>query len=324
MSGTSALRIRWAQRPPATGAAVMATGILSVGLHLPGYEALSRIALVLTGISWLGLAADFAVRLPRERERWAAEARSPVALTPVAATAVLGAAVADLGWQQLAEALLALAFVLWAGLILPVMWHWERRMPGVVFLGSVATEGIAVLAAVLAGAEGVAWLAHAALVFFWLGLVLYLAGLWRFDPRQVLTGAGDHWIAAGALAISAVAGARLVAAAQSGLYLWNNDDNDTLRAVTVGLLVLACSCYCVLAAAEMLRPRLGYDVRRWATVFPMGMTAVAALSVAAALEVHWPSGLGRVLLWIAVAVWCAVLASAVRSALGTVRSRAPR
>ncbi|WP_449345596.1 hypothetical protein [Streptomyces narbonensis] len=32
----------WAELPPAAGAAVMATCILSVGLHLTGFEALSR------------------------------------------------------------------------------------------------------------------------------------------------------------------------------------------------------------------------------------------------------------------------------------------
>ena len=322
MSGTSALRTWWAHRPLATGAAVMATGVLAVGLHLTGYEVLFRVALALAGVAWLGLAADVALRLPRERERLAAEAGSPTALTVVPATTVLGTGLSALGARQLAEALLALAGVLWAGLFVPVVRHWERRMPGTVFLGSVAAEGIAVLGAALAAAVGVAWLAHTALAFFWFGLVFYLAGLRCFDLRQVLTGAGDHWIASGALAISALAGSRLITAAHGDLYLWNDDDNDVLRAVTGGLLVLACAC--VLAAAELLRPRLGYDVRRWSTVFPLGMTAVAALSVAASLGVPWLRGPGRVLLWITVAVWCTVLAGAVRSALGSVRSRAPR
>ncbi|WP_055493244.1 tellurite resistance/C4-dicarboxylate transporter family protein [Streptomyces sp. TP-A0356] len=324
MSGTSALRTWWAQRPPATGAAVMATGVLSVGLHLSGYEVLSTVALVLAAVAWLGLATDFVLRLLWERGRWPVEVRSPAALTAVAATTVLGTRVSALGRQRLAEALLAAAVALWAALILPAVGNWKRRMSGAVFLGCVATEGIAVLGAVLAAAERVAWLAHTALVFFWLGLVLYAVGLWCFDPRQVATGAGDHWLADGALALSAVAGSRLFAAAHSGLYLWNNDDDDVLRAVTVGLLALACGCFCVLAAAELRWPRPHYDVRRWATVFPMGMTAVAALSVATSLGVPWLRGPGRVLLWIAVAVWCAVLAGAVRSGLGPVRSTAPR
>ncbi|MEU6317072.1 tellurite resistance/C4-dicarboxylate transporter family protein [Streptomyces sp. NPDC047009] len=324
MSGTSELRTWWTQRPPATGAAVMATGILSVGLHLTGYGVLSRIALALTAAAWLGLVVDVGVRVLWERDRWAQQALTAAALASVAATATLGTGVSMQGGRPLAEALLALAFVLWVGLLLPVALRWERPMPGAVFLGCVATQGVAVLAALLGATVGTAWLVHTALVLFWLGLVFYLIGLRCFDLRQTATGAGDHWIAGGALAISALAGSRLVAAGHSGRYLWSNDDKNVLRAVTLALLVLALVFYCVLAAAELLRPRLRYDTRRWSTVFPLGMTAVASLSVAATRGVSWLRGLGEVLLWIAVAVWCVVLAGAVSSILGGLRSRAPR
>ncbi|MFD5077637.1 tellurite resistance/C4-dicarboxylate transporter family protein [Streptomyces sp. NPDC058371] len=321
MPGASPLLTWWAQRPPAAGAAVMATGILSIGLHLTGYETLSRIALVLACAAWLALAADFLARLVRERERWLAEAGTPAALTAVAATTVLGARFSALGWQGLAEALLALAAVLWPGLLALVVRHWGPRMPGAVFLGCVATQGLAVLGAALAVAVGSAWLAHAALVLFWLGLALYAAGLWHFDPRQVARGAGDHWVAGGALAISALAGAKLVTAGQAGLsvsghggpVLWSEGDNSVLRTVTVALLVLDLAWYCVLAAAELRWPRPRYDVRRWASVFPMGMTAVAALSVSTAVDVPWLRGPGQVLLWIAMAAWLAVAAQAAHS-----------
>ncbi|MFF9344394.1 hypothetical protein ACF1CG_32140, partial [Streptomyces sp. NPDC014773] len=91
MPGSPPLRAWRARRPSAAGAAVLATGVLSVGLDLAGHEALSRVALALTGVAWGALAADFAVRLLWERERWPAEAGSPGALTAVAATTVLGA-----------------------------------------------------------------------------------------------------------------------------------------------------------------------------------------------------------------------------------------
>lgn len=327
MAGTSPhspLRAWWAQRPPAAGAAVMATGIVSVGLHLTGYEVLSRIALVLGCVAWLGLAAAFAVRLLRERTRWVAEAGTPGALTAVAATTVLGTRFSALGRQQLAEALLALAALLWPVLLVLVVGHWKRRMPGAVFLGCVATQGLAVLGATLAAAEATAWLAHTALVLFWLGLVLYGFALARFDLRQVTEGLGDHWVAGGAMAISALAGSKLLAADSARLYLWNNDDHDVLRKVTVALLVLDLAWYAVLLVAEVVRPRLSYDVRRWATVFPMGMTAAATLSVAAAVDVSWLEIPGEVLLWIAVAAWLAVAAGAVLKTQAAIRSTAPR
>ncbi|WP_165371777.1 hypothetical protein [Streptomyces sp. L-9-10] len=48
---------------PAAGTAVMAAGILSVGLDLTGYTALSVIALVLACVLWAAFAMTFAVRL---------------------------------------------------------------------------------------------------------------------------------------------------------------------------------------------------------------------------------------------------------------------
>jgi tellurite resistance protein TehA-like permease len=324
MSGTSPFRAWWARRPPAAGAAVTATGIVSVGLHQTGYEVLSRIALAVACAAWLALAAGFAVRLLPDRTQWVTEAGTPGALTAVAATTVLGTRFSALGWQTLAEALLALSAVLWPGLLVLDVRHWRRRMPGAVFLCCVAMQGLAVLGATLAGAQSVAWLAHMTLVVFWLGLVLYGFALARFDLREVITGAGDHWVAGGAMAISVLAGAKLIAADSARLYLWNEDDRGVLRAVTVALLVLDMAWYVVLLAAEVGFPRLRYDVRRWATVFPMGMAAVAALSVSAAVGVSWLKGPGQVLLWIGVAAWLAVAAGAARSYAAEVRSTAPR
>ncbi|MFH8338834.1 tellurite resistance/C4-dicarboxylate transporter family protein [Streptomyces sp. AM6-12] len=328
----SGLRRWWAGQSPATGAAVMATAIVSTGLHLVGAEALSLAALALAGAVWVLLGIGFGRRLVLDRGRWAAEARSPAALTAAAATAVLAARLAILGGHLLAEALLALAAVLWAVLLPIVVRHWDSRMPGAVFLCCVATQGLVVTAAGLAGAEHTAWLAHTALVLFWLGLALYALALPRFDGRQVLEGPGDHWIAGGALAISALAGAGLLTAGDtSGLYLWNDDDRDTLRTTTVLLLALSLAAYVVLLVAEAARPRLRYDQRRWATVFPLGMTAAATLSVMTAVGIPWLRGPGHVLVWVAVAGWLWVAAGTVADAVrtaragsGEVRSRAPR
>ncbi|MGW3146441.1 tellurite resistance/C4-dicarboxylate transporter family protein [Streptomyces sp. NPDC001177] len=314
MPASSPLRAWWKRRPPTAGAAVMATGIVSVGLQLAGYEALSLFALAMASVAWLALAVDFAVGLLRQRRRWGAEARTPGALTAVAATAVLGTRFSALGRQGLAEVLLAPCAVLWPVLLFLVVRHWHRRMPGAVFLCCVATQGLAVLAATLAAAEATAWLAHAALVLFWLGLVLYGFALAHFDVRQVIEGPGDQWIAGGALAISALAGAKLISADSARLYLWDDDNLGVLRDTTIVLLVLDLTCYVVLLTAEVARPRLRFDVRRWATVFPMGMTATATLSVAAALGILWLERPGRVLVWISVAVWLTVAAGAVRSA----------
>ncbi|MFR0357762.1 tellurite resistance/C4-dicarboxylate transporter family protein [Streptomyces sediminimaris] len=324
MSGPSSFRAWWARRPPAAGAAVMATGIVSVGLRMTGQEVLSWITLVLASAVWAGLAANFGMSLVRGRERWWADARQPPSLTAVAATTVLGTRFSLLGRPVLAEALLASAAVLWPVLIVEVVRNCRRRMPGSVFLCCVATQGLAVLGATLAGAGATAWLAHAALVLFGLGLVLYGFALSRFELRQVAEGQGDHWVAGGALAISALAGSKLLAADSARLYLWNDDDRGVLRTVTAALLVLDLAWYAVLLVAEAARPRLRYDARRWSTVFPLGMTAVAVLSATTSLGAPWLRGPGQVLLWIAVAVWAAVAAGAVADARAGLRSTAPR
>ncbi|MFJ9925827.1 hypothetical protein ACIRU5_07315 [Streptomyces misionensis] len=139
--------------------------------------------------------------------------------------------------------------------------------------------------------------------------------------HAVWEGAGDHWVSGSALAISALAGAGLLAAGDTaGLYPWNDDDRDALRLTTVVLLVLCLAVYAVLLVAKAVRPRLSYDERRRATVFPLGMTAAATLSVATAVGVPWLRGPGRALEW--VAVWLLVAAGAVADAVRTARAEA--
>ncbi|MFD8983934.1 tellurite resistance/C4-dicarboxylate transporter family protein [Streptomyces sp. NPDC059564] len=298
----------WAGLPPAAGGAVMAAGILSVGLGLTGHTVLSLAALVVSGALWLLLAADFAVRLVADRGRFRAEADTPAALTAVAATTVLGTRLCQLGRLGAATALLVLAALLWPGLTGSVMRHWRHRVPGAAFLVCVATQGLAVLSAALAAAHRLDWLARAALACFCLGALLYAVALRRFDFREVLGGAGDHWVAGGALSITALAGASLTASP-----LWTGAAHTALRTTTLVALALSLGWYAVLLAAEVRRPRTRYDVRRWSTVFPLGMTATACLSAAAPTGVPWLRPLGEVLLWIAVAAWLLTLAAFVLS-----------
>ncbi|SEG45128.1 Tellurite resistance protein TehA [Actinacidiphila yanglinensis] len=281
----------------------MATGILSVGLHLIGHDVLSAILLALACVLWVTLAVAFAVRFAVDRPGWQAASANPPALMAVAATGVLGTRFSLAGRQSLALALLALAFAAWPWLLVSVLRHWKRPAPGSAFLVCVSTESLAVLAGTLALAGCGDWLASAALAAGCLGLLLYAEALARFDFRQVLHGLGDHWVAAGALAISALAASKLTASP-----LWSGSAHQALRIACLVLLALDFAWYVVLAGAEFVRPRLGYDLRRWSTVFPLGMTAVATLSTSQAAKVHRLHGLGSVLLWIALAAWLLVAA----------------
>ncbi|GAB2533916.1 MFS transporter [Nocardia heshunensis] len=293
----------WRELPPAMGAFVMATGILSVGLHLTGFEPLSRAALALAAVVWLALATDFVSRLLWTHTRWEGEADTPPALTAVAATTVLGTRIALLGWHFVATALLVIAAILWPVLVTLVIAHWKRRMPGAVFLVCVATEGLAVLGATLARAGVGEWLMTAALVCFVLGILLYALAFTHFDLTQIWRGAGDQWVMTGALAISALAGSKLV-----GWHWWAGSLDSILRIMSLALVGVNLAFYVILVVAEVVRFRPGYNVRRWATVFPLGMTAVAVLSTGAALDLGWARVLGRVLLAVAGVVWLLISA----------------
>ncbi|MFE7797472.1 tellurite resistance/C4-dicarboxylate transporter family protein [Nocardia sp. NPDC057440] len=288
----------WQDLPPAAGSFVMATGIVSVGLSLTGFEVASWIVLALAAAVWGLLAIDFATGLLWHRARWEAEADTPPALTAVAATTVLGTRFSMLGWHAAAAVMLVLAAAVWPVLMVAVLRQWKRRMPGTTFLVSVATQGLAVLTSTLARVDEVDRLATVALALFCLGLVLYIAAFLHFDLQQVSTGPGDQWVATGALAISALAASNLVAS-----HHWTGAAHSALRVAALIVLGLNLLFYTVLMVAEVIRPRPGYDIRRWATVFPLGMTAVAGLSTGTAIDVSGLQTLGKLLLVVAVGAW---------------------
>src|SRR5262249_48215931 len=77
---------------------------------------------------------------------------------------------------------------------------------------SVALQGVAGLGATLAVSYRATWLFYAATVLFLAGLAAYAVIVWRFDFGSVSVGAGDQWVAGGALAIAALTGAKIAAA----------------------------------------------------------------------------------------------------------------
>jgi tellurite resistance protein TehA-like permease len=70
-----------------------------------------------------------------------------------------------------------------------------------------------------------------------------------------------------------------------------------------------------LVVGELLRPRAGFDARRWSTVFPVGMYAAMSHVVGHAAARPAIVAFARAWTWAAVAVWAIVaLASARRAA----------
>ncbi|HEY7603180.1 MAG TPA: tellurite resistance/C4-dicarboxylate transporter family protein [Gaiellaceae bacterium] len=295
--------------PPASGAVVMGTGIVSIDLANGGHETLSRILLGVAAAVWVGLGLLLGGRVLFDRPRARLEAASPAALTGVAGTEVLGSRVTLLGWQAIGAALLVVGLCLWLALVPRVLRAWKVPTVGVSFVLVVSTESLAVLGAILARRERLAWLAVAALAAVALGLVAYVFVLARFDLRQLLVGRGDHWVAGGALAIATLACGETAEAARAVESL-----NGLAGGLDVAALVLWATAFAwlpVLLVCEVVSPRLTYDARRWSTVFPVGMYAACSFVVGDVRQIGGMVDFARAWTWVALAVWLVVAAALV-------------
>ena len=283
--------------PPASGAIVMGCGIVSIDLYSGHQPVLSGIMLWFAAGVWLLLAVALGLRLAYQRDRFAREARSPAAFTGVAGTAVLGTRLALQDYHAAAAALLAVSGVCWALLVVPVLRHWKTPTAGVSFVLVVATEGLAVLGGTLAVSYRAGWLVSAAVAPLLVGLAFYVFTAARFDPRDLVTGHGDQWIAGGALAISALAAGKITNAA--GALGQFSGQHSALSAGTLVLWCLAMAWLLPLVTGEILRPRPGYDVHRWATVFPLGMYAACSFTTGQVTGTTGITGFGQVCTWVA-------------------------
>ncbi len=295
--------------PPASWTIVMASGVVSIDLSADHQPVLSAIMLGFAAAAWLLLAVVLAAPLVYQHGRFAREASSPVSLASVAATAVLGTRLAMQDYRLAAAALLAVAGTGWAVLVVPVLRSWRTPTTGVSFLAGVATDGLALLGATLAVSYRAGWLVGTAVFFLLLAMAFYVFTAVRFDLRQLLSGHGDHWIAGGALAISALTtGKNFEAADALGRF------SHQRQALTAGTLVLWCLAMAwlpVLISCEVIRPRLSYDVRRWATVFPLGMYAACSFTTGQVTGIPGITTFGQVWTWVAFAATPVVLAGLV-------------
>jgi tellurite resistance protein TehA-like permease len=303
--------------PPASGAVVMGTGIVSIALSLDHHDTLSDILLVIDAAIWIALAGLLPARAVASLERFEEDLGHPTALTSIAGTGVLGTRLTLLGWDWAGAVLLVVAVAVWLGLVPVVLGHWQTPTIGASFILTVATESLALLAAALADSDHAAWLLYASLVPFCLGLGFYAFVLSRFDRRQLMVGTGDHWVTGGALAISTVAAGRIAVAAQRTGALAGA--HEALETIALVLWCLTIVWLPALLAAEALRPRLRYNVRRWSTVFPVGMYAACSFVVGPLTGTTGITDFARVWVWVALAVWLVVFAAMLRRAPGLLR-----
>ncbi len=282
----------------------MGTGIVSVAMLSAGQQLISRVLLAIAAGMWLLLAASFLWRIMLDREGWRADVQRPAALTAVAGTAVLGARLTVLGWSWAGWALLAFSTVLALGLIPAATPAALSARTGASFLVVVGLQSLAVLAAMLGSRTPNAAAAIAALLPFAAGIATYAVLLARFRLAELREGAGDHWVSGGALAISTLGCAQIsqaLASAHAATWLAH-----PLRVAALVLWALTVAWLPILLLAELRWRRLGYDVRRWATVFPLGMYAVMSDATGSVGRAQGLLAFGHAWAWVALAAWALV------------------
>jgi hypothetical protein len=305
--------------PAGAGAIVMGTGVVSLDLSIAGERIAALAFLAFAALEWLLIAAALVLRVLRERPPL--RDAPPTVLSTVAATDVLGASLLQHGAGTASAALLALALLLWLLLAPSVLADAERPPDDAAFLLAISTGSLAVLAASLGGHEHLHWLVIGSLAPLGLGGVLYLLVLVRYDLRHLRSASGDHWMAGGALAIAALAAGQAALAARE---LHVPALNDWLEFVAVAVWVLSVAWLPALIASEALWPRLSYDLRRWSTVFPLGMYAACSFVVGRAAHLPALQTGARVWVWVAVTAWAAVCGAMLRRGVIDLRALSAR
>ena len=313
---------------PGYFAMVMATGIIAVASLQQNLDWLAQSLYVVAALAYVVLAVLLGLRIVRYRSMFAADvtnhAKGFAFLTTVAGTNVLGAAsIVVHGWFDLAWVLWWVSVVLWAGflyatLIAVVIGRGKPGLQsginGTWFLLTVSTESIAVLAALLLARDGGDALAFTALATFTLGVLLYLIVMtmvflrWTFLELDPTEADPPAWIAAGAVAITVLAGSNLLLAATASPRI------DRVAPFIEGIVVLAWATatfwFPLMLAIGVWRHLvrrlpLRYHPSYWSLVFPLGMYSAATFRMRAAVDLEAMEWLPKVALAAALVAWLA-------------------
>jgi tellurite resistance protein TehA-like permease len=310
----------------------MASGILSVGMRLNGFGALSVLLLAVCAGSFVALVALTGWRLASFRDAVVDDFTDPARafgfFTFIAGANVLGVRLAMDGYQALTAGLLVVAGLTWAvlGYVIPwtaVLGRAQRPVValanGTWFIWVVASQSVAVAAATL---EPVFAMARDALAvvagFSWsVGVFLYAAAgifvaarmmLYELRPRDLTP---PYWVAMGAAAITVLAGARIVEMADAPMVAVTR---GLIAGMSVAFWAFATWLIPALAAAGWWRHRvhrvpLVYDATLWGIVFPLGMYAVAGIYLGHADKLPLVGIIGGVELWVAFTAWLLTFAA---------------
>lgn len=313
---------------PGYFALVMASGIISVGLILEGFDVPSGVLFTLCAASYAMILALNLVRFVRHRAAMVRDATDPSRAfgfyTFVAGTNVLGVRTAAAGVHWLAALLLAIGAVAWIvlGYVIPwtaVLGRAERPVVkeanGTWFVWSVASQSVAVGCATLEPFAGPATMAVALLgVLAWsVGIVLYAAtGIFvalrlMVYPVEAEDLRPGYFVAMGAMAITVLAGARLIEMSDAPII---DATRGLIAGASVAFWAFATWLFPALVAVGawrhlVKRVSLSYEPGLWSVIFPLGMYAVAAIYLGRADRLPIVEAIGEVELWVAVVAFVA-------------------
>ncbi len=330
---------------PGYFALVMATGIVSISAEQQSLTWLARLLYVVAAGAYVVLMVLTLIRLVRFPAAVRADVTSHTKgfafLTMVAATNVLGGASAVVhGWWPLARGLWWFSLGLWMALtyvtLIAVVLAapkpgLETGINGTWFLLTVSTESVAVLGGLLLSRHPSDTLAFVCLAAFLLGIVLYLIVMtmvflrWTFHELKPTEADPPAWIAAGAVAITVLAGSNLLAA--------KNGSERILRLAPLveGLVVLAWATatfwFPLMVAIGVWRHvirrvPLRYHPSYWALVFPLGMYSAATFKMSAVLDLGFLAWVATAAFVVATVAWSATFVGLLH--LGFVTSRRVR
>jgi len=294
---------------------VMATGIVALALREQGFSTIAWVLAAVAATTYVVLViAHFRTgRQPRSR----GEAVGLFAF--VAATEVL-ASVSE--WHYVTLVLWAVGAAAWlpaVAVLLSTPVEPGEAVKGSWLLVTVATDSLAVAGAPLAHRAGSDFAVALAAATWLLALSIYcvLAGVIvrRIAKREITRSDldGDHWVTKGALAISTLAGSRVLAA-MIGLG-WGHGVREAARVLTIVVWIGALAWLPLLIAAETWRLRRPpfYTVARWSTVFPLGMLAVASHALALTAGVQAGKPVATAFTAFGAAAWVVVAYAGIRA-----------